>query len=214
MPSSKPAQDFVPIKEVRDGVVILKDGTHCMILLASSLNFALKSADEQQAIILQFQNFLNSLDFTTQILIQSRKLDIRPYIATLEDQLKEQNNELLKIQIREYIGFVRNFTESTNIMSKTFFVVIPYNAAPQVTGSSFGLGKLFGGGKKSTTEVKAEDQARFEELRSQLEQRVSVVQSGLVRTGIRVALLGTEEIVELYFKMFNPGETIHPAAQG
>lgn len=213
MPTSKTTQDFVPVKEIRDGVVILKDGTHCMALLCSSLNFALKSADEQQAIILQFQNFLNSLDFTAQMLIQSRKLDIGPYIATLEDQLKNQNNELLKIQIREYIGFIRNFTESTNIMSKTFFVVVPYSA-PQIGGGKRGLAKFLPFGNKTENQVKAEDQAQFEEIRSQLEQRISVVQGGLVRTGVRVAVLGTEELVELFFKMFNPGDTIHPAVQG
>ena len=125
----QPTQEFVPIKEVRDGIVVLKDGSYRAILLVSSINFALKGAGEQQAIIGQFQNFLNSLDFSVQIFIQSRRLDIRPYIALLEERVKEQTNDLMKIQIREYIGFIKNFTENTNIMSKSFFVTIPYSPA-------------------------------------------------------------------------------------
>src|SRR5258706_6548283 len=122
-------QEFVPIKEVRDGIVILKDGGMRSILLCSSLNFSLKSEDERNAILLQFQDFLNSLDFSIEILVQSRKLDIRPYLALLEEQEAKQTNNLLKIQVREYIEFVRNFTESTNIMTKHFFIVVPYSPA-------------------------------------------------------------------------------------
>ena len=210
MAGAKPTQDFVPIEEVRDGIAVLKDGTYVMVLICSSLNFALKSADEQQAIISQFQNFLNSLDFRVQIMIQSRRLDIRPYIATLEERLKDQPNELLKVQIREYIGFIKSFTESTAIMSKSFFVVVPYAPAGDITGKKGILGGIFGG-KKTTAADTAAEKARFEEHRTQLEQRAGVVQSGLVRTGVRVAALGTEELIELFFKMMNPGEVIHPA---
>jgi type IV secretory pathway VirB4 component len=123
---AKTTQEFVPIQEIRDGVVILKDGSMRAIILASSLNFALKSGDEQNAIISQFQNFLNSLDFSVQIFIQSKKLDIRPYIALLEERYKEQLTELMKIQTREYIEFIRTFVENSNIMTKGFFIVILY----------------------------------------------------------------------------------------
>src|SRR3989338_2073422 len=119
-------QDFVPIKEIRDGVVILKDGTMRMVLLVSSINFALKSTDEQTAILMQFQNFLNSLDFYIQIFVQSRRLDIRPYLRTLEERLVAQTTDLMKVQVREYIEFIRKFTETTDIMSKSFFFIIPY----------------------------------------------------------------------------------------
>ena len=124
---TKAAQDFVPVKEVRGGVIVLKDNTLVGVMLASSLNFALKSPDEQGAILSQFQNFLNSLDFTIQFFVQSRRLDIRPYLALLEDRLKAQTEELMKIQVTEYIEFVRTFTERTNIMTKHFFIVIPYS---------------------------------------------------------------------------------------
>ncbi len=197
-------QDFVPIKEIRDGVAVLKDGGMRAIIMASSLNFALKSADEQNAIILQFQNFINSLDFSIQIFIQSKKLDIRPYIALLEDRYKEQVNDLMKIQTREYIEFIRTFTEQVSIMSKSFFIVIPYSPSALNTKGST-ISKLLS--KKDEAITKMDN---FEENRSQLEQRIGVVEQGLVRCGIRVVPLGTEEMVELFYKIFNPGETEKP----
>ena len=124
--NKKASQDFVPVSEVRDGVVILKDGGMRAILMASSINFALKSDDEQTAFILQFQNFLNSLDFSCQIFVQSRQLDIRPYIATLEVAYKGQLDDLMRVQIREYIEFVKSFTETANIITKNSILVIPY----------------------------------------------------------------------------------------
>src|ERR1700733_14849784 len=109
--STKTTQEFVPIKEIRDGIAILNDGSLRSIVLASSLNFALKSSDEQNSIIFQFQNFLNSLDFSVQIFVQSKRLDIRPYIALLEGQYKEQTIELMKIQTREFIEFIKTFVD-------------------------------------------------------------------------------------------------------
>ena len=204
-PNTKTTQDFVPIQEIRDGIVVLKDGSMRSLVLASSLNFALKSSDEQNAIISQFQNFLNSLDFSVQIFIQSKRLDIRPYIALLEERYKEQVVELMKIQTREYIEFVRTFVENSSIMTKSFFIVIPYTP-PVLTASKNPISSIM---KKGTdSKILANDQ--FEEYRSQLEQRVGVVEQGLVRCGIRVAELGTEEVVELYYKIFNPGETEKP----
>ena len=206
--ASKTTQEFVPIQEIRDGVIILKSGGMRSIVLASSLNFALKSQDEQASILLQFQNFLNSLDFSVQIVVQSKKLDIRPYIALLEDRYKEQVSELMKIQVREYIEFVKAFVENTNIMSKSFFVVVPYDPIPQGISNNpltrILPGKNHGKDQKETAEL------QFRENRSQLEQRIAVVEQGLVRCGIRTAELGTEEVVELYYKLFNPGETEKP----
>jgi hypothetical protein len=200
----KPTQDFVPLKEVRDGFAILKDGSMRAIVMSSSLNFALKSQDEQNAILFQFQDFLNSLDFSIQIYIQSRKLDIRPYIALLEERKKEQTNDLLKIQTQEYIGFVKNFTDTTNIMTKSFFVVVPYSPAILQGGNGFGLFK------KNAAEQQKQADELFEENRAQLEERVAVVEQGLSRTGIRVVTLGSEEIIELFYKLFNPGDTEKP----
>src|SRR3989344_280631 len=135
-PTTNATQEFVPIKEVRDGIIILKDNSMRPVLLCSSINFSLKSSDEKQAILYQFQDFLNSLDFSIEIVTQSRKLDIRPYIALLEEREKNQTNELMKIQVREYIEFIKNFTENTNIMTKNFFLVVPYSPAILSTGTS------------------------------------------------------------------------------
>lgn len=208
---SKAAQDFVPVKEIRDGVVILKDGTMRMVLMASSVNLALKSADEQAGVLMQFQSFLNSLEFSTQIFIQSRRLDIRPYMKRLEERLQEEMNDLLKIQIREYMNFIKTVTQSTNIMNKLFLVVVPYAPAKSVTTSEGGdkrglLDNILG--KKPATKATLSKSAvdAFEEARSQLEQRAGIVSQGLSRTGVRIVPLGTEELTELYYHLFNPGE--------
>jgi type IV secretory pathway VirB4 component len=203
---NRATQDFVPVSEVRDGVVALKDGSLRAILLASSINFALKSEDEQTAFIIQFQNFLNSLDFSVQIFVQSRMLDIRPYVSTLEAAYKEQLDDLMRIQIREYIQFVKSFTEAANIMTKNFFVVVPYSPPTIAKGSGPASLLPFGKGKASIEQ----QNKSFEEQVSQLEQRISIVQQGLVRTGVRTVQLGTEEAIELLYKLFNPGEEGKP----
>lgn len=191
------------MSEVREGVIVMKDGSLRAVLLASSINFALKSEDEQTAFIVQFQNFLNSLDFSVQIFVQSRSLDIRPYVATLEEAYKNQLDELMRIQIREYITFVKSFTEAANIMTKNFFVVVPYSPpALSKTGTAL---SLFNRQKQSGDANKS-----FEELVTQLDQRIGIVQQGLVRTGVRTVQLGTEEAIELLYKMFNPGEEGKP----
>lgn len=212
--TAQATQDFVPIREIRDGVVVLKDGSLRMVLLVSSLNFALKSADEQTAILLQFQNFLNSLDFHIQIFIESRRLDIKPYLRTLEERLVAQTTDLMKVQVREYIEFIRKFTETTDIMSKSFFVVVPYSPPVLTAAGREGLLSRIipGRAKKSKQEVTAADSKDFDERRMQTEQRASVIEQGFGAIGLRVAQLGTEELVELYFKLFNPGETEAPTA--
>jgi type IV secretory pathway VirB4 component len=201
------AQEFVPIKEVRDGIVILKDGSLRALLMASSINLALKSQDEQQAIIGQFQNFLNSLEFPVQFFIESRDLDIRPYIALLEERYAAELDDLMKIQIREYIAFIKDFTERANIMAKNFFIVVPYDPALINRGAGSLVGSILPGGGDGNATLTDE---QFEQYRTQLEQRISVVEQGLVRTSVRVAKLGTEEVIELFYKLFNPGELEKP----
>ena len=206
----KATQEFVPIKEVRDGIIVLRDGGFRAVLMTSSLNFALKSEENQNAIISQFQNFLNSLDFSVQLFIESRKLDIRPYIALLEDRYKNQPSDLMKVQTREYIEFIKSFTETANIMTKTFFVIVPYSPAPlQGRGGVVGLAGRFLT-RKEAEEKHEKKQDVFEENRSQILQRLSVVEQGLVRCGIRAVQLGTEEVVELFYKIFNPGDMEKP----
>jgi len=201
----KAAQEFVPLKDIRDGVLVLKNGSLRLVMMVSSLNFALKSIDEQTGILLQFQNFLNSLDFSCQIFIQSRELDIRPYLQILSERTDEQENELIRIQIREYVEFIKNFTSSISIMTKNFFVVIPYEISQvQVKGTGV-IGRFT---KKETSSPTAEE--RFEESKLQLEQRALIVEQGLASTGVRTARLGTEELIELFYKNFNPGEIHKP----
>ncbi|MES2224003.1 MAG: hypothetical protein V4469_03690 [Patescibacteria group bacterium] len=205
MPTTgKSSQDFIPIKEIRDGVVVLKDNSIRGVVMTSSVNFALKSADEQNAIIYQFQNFLNSINFSIQIFAQSRRLDIRPYIALLETVERDQENELLKVQTKEYIEFIKTFTTSVNIMTKSFFIVVSYT--PAIIQNQKSFFSFFGKGNNAQTQ-KTEN---FEENRTQLLQRMEVVMAGLTRLGVRAVPLGTEELVELYYKLFNPGDTEKP----
>lgn len=205
---SKATQEFVPIQDIRDGIVTLKDGSMRMILMASSINFALKSEDEQAAVLLQFQNFLNSLEFSLQIFVESRRLDIRPYLAHLKERLKAQVSDLMRIQVQEYIDFIKGFVEDADIMTKTFFIVIPYSRKGLSVKGASPLGAFFT--KKTTAEQREKELEAFEEVRSQLEQRANVVRQGLARTGVRVVALGTEEVTELYYKFFNPGEAETP----
>jgi len=200
-------QNFVPIKEVRDGILVLKDGSMRAILMTSSTNFALKSEDEQKSIIFQFQNFLNSINFDIQISIQSRKLDIRPYVNLLEQREKEQTNDLMKIQTKEYIEFIKTFTEQANIMTKRFFITIPY------TPASITLGKNSKSSIFASKKNVVDKEATFVENRSQLEQRVDVVLQGIARTGIRAVQLGTEEVIEVFYQLFNPGEVEKPITE-
>ncbi len=202
--NAKASQDFVPIKAIQDGVVVLKDGGLRAILMASSVNLSLKSEDEQTAIIMQFQNFLNTLDFSLQICVQSRKFNITSYVGLLEERLKEQSEPLLKIQTEEYIKFIKEFTESTNIMTKHFFLVIPLQPLQSVSGSATGLlDKVLPTNKKENL---AEKEKAFSEERSQLEQRVALTVQGLSRLGIRTVQLKTEDEVELFYRVFNPGD--------
>lgn len=206
--NARAAQEFVPIQEVKNGVIVLKDGGLRAILIASSINLSLKSSEEQEAIINQFQSFLNGLDFSTQIVMQSRRLDIRPYLLMLEARLKDQTEQLLKIQTREYIDFIRSFTDEVNIMTKTFFVIVPYSTTLIKSNGGVLEGLLGGTTPKKQVEdtKKAIDLADFEEKRSQLDQRVGVIIEGLSGLGIRSSQLNTEEVVELFYKTFNPGD--------
>ena len=202
--STKPTRDIVEAAEIRDGVLILKDGSLRAILMASSINFSLKSSDEQDAIVLQYQNFLNSLDFSVEFLIQSRLLNIEPYLETLRTRLKTEFNELMKIQITEYIEFVRTFVESANIVSKNFYVVVPFTPVTlyKKGGVRATFASLFGTQQAGTT-LKEEN---FKEYTTQLYQRVDAVRQGLIRTGVRMVPLNTEELIELLYSLYNPGE--------
>jgi len=202
-----PVQQKIIIDDIQEGVVVLAGGGGLRaILMTSSTNFALKSADEQDALISKYQMFLNSLDFSLQILIISRQLDISDYLAALDQKSKEQPNELLKIQISEYIDFIKNLIDVSNIMSQSFFVVVPIANVEKKESEGL-LGKLnFLSSKKSSNENKSTD-----DLRAQLWQRVEYIVSGLAGMGLKSIPLNTQEITELFYHLYNMGATEKPA---
>ncbi len=203
MPTGVSAQQFLAIDTIREDIILLKDGGLRVILMCSSLNFALKSSDEQDAIIFQYQNFLNSLDFNLQFVIHSRRLNIVPYLEALQERQKEEDNELLKIQIAEYRDFIKTFVDMTNIMSKTFYVVIPFTPpllekAGLIRDISASLGLV------KERSINAGDS--FTEYKNQLWQRVETIIAGLQRFGVRSVPLNTEELIELFYGLYNPTE--------
>lgn len=198
----KPTQDLLPLEEIRDGVVILRDGTMRLVLLISSINFALKSQDEQDAIIYAYQEFLNSLDFPVQIVISSRKMDITPYLEQVKALREKQPNELLRLQMDEYVNFVDELVRGSSIMTKTFFVVIPF-AVTQSRQEGF-FSRMTKGIRGTAAGRKVSD-VEFDHNRTQLFQRAEQVATGLQGMGLRVVPLNTQELLELYYTMYNPG---------
>ena len=199
------SQEFIAIESVRDGVIVLKknEGLRA-VLMVSSLNFALKSEVEQDALVSQYENFLNSLDFPLQLAVQSRRLNIHPYLESLSQRQGEETNDLLKIQIGEYMEFVKTFVEMSHIVSKTFFAVVPFQpSVAERSGVFKSLSLLWGSsGKKAGSG----DEDEFDKFKNQLMQRVDAVSLGLRRLGLRVALLNTEELIELFYGLYNPTE--------
>ncbi len=204
--TSKASQQLISIKEVKDDVLILKDDSLRMVIMASSLNFALKSTEEQEAIILQYQNFLNSLDFHIQFFIQSRGLNIESYIDILKQKEQEQTDELLKIQTKEYIEFIREFVTATKIVTKSFYVVVPYTPTILETKKN-PVSDFFTNIFKKKQDQTTTPQEEFEKRKIQLQQRADVVIQGLARVGIRSMPLETEGLIELFHSLYNPGET-------
>ena len=150
----------------------------------------------------QYQNFLNSLDFSVQFAVHSRRLNIQPYLESLRERQKEEDNDLLKIQTGEYIEFVKTFVDMTNIMSKTFYAVVPFT--PTIAEKGGFWQKIFSGLGLGRRETNGE--GMFEEHKNQLWQRAEIVVAGLSRFGIRSAPLNTEELIELFYGLYNPTE--------
>jgi hypothetical protein len=197
MPNAS-TQNFLEIAEIREGVLVLKTGHIRSVLMVSSANFALKSQEEQEAIVFQFQNFLNSLDFPLQIVVQSRRLNITGYIDSLKALEANQQNQLLKEQTADYRGFVEQLIKGGSIMAKNFFVVVPFSLAEVVgevqkdTQQNKKIGKL------------SEDQ--FQRMKNQLWQRLEFTALGLRRAGLQVAPLNSEELIELFWSSHHPKE--------
>jgi hypothetical protein len=202
----KSAQDFVDVSEIKDNVVILKNGTLRAVLMVSSINFELKSSQEQEAIVASYQNFLNSLDFPVQVLVSSRRLDINPYLELLTEKEKTQENELLRFQIADYRNFIKNLVGASNIMTKTFYIVVPFALTEGQKETFLDKIKTSLNPKQAIIEKKME----FENFKSQLWQRVQHISSGLEGSGVRMVPLETKELIELFYNAYNP-TVIEPA---
>ncbi len=202
---SLPTQKFVEVKTIKDGVVQLKDGGLRKVLIVSGVNFDLKSEEEQNLILSSFQNFLNTLDFSVQFFIHSRKINVQNYLDFLKTRRDEEKNELLKIQIEEYGEFIHSFVEENPIINKTFFTIVPYDPI-KITTQAKGLMRLFKT-KSSPSGKNAEKEATEEKKRENIEQlnrRVEQVTAGLEQIGLRVTVLEDGELTELYYNLYNP----------
>ncbi len=206
-------QDFLEIQDIKEGVLILKNNDIRGILMVSSLNFALKSDEDQSAIVYAFQSFLNSLDFSCQIIAQSRKINITPYLDSLKALEEQQTNELLKIQTASYIEFIKNLVQGDAVMTKNFYVVVPY-ALTAILGvgavtKQFNFPKLFGeksakpGQPQNNTNISDED---FEKCKNQLWQRMEFLALGLKRCGLDSVPLTTPELIELLWALHHPDQ--------
>ncbi|MDP2967321.1 MAG: hypothetical protein Q8N87_02840 [bacterium] len=185
-------QQFLEIEQIREGILLLKNKSLRGVLMISSLNFALKSADEQQAIIYQFQNFLNSLDFPIEIVVQSRILNITGYLDKLKEIETAQKNELMKIQTAEYRKFISDLVVGRQILSKTFFVTIPFTLIE--------IPKI---GIKKEADF---SEGQFQRAKSQLWQRMEFAALGLRRCGLQCSFLNTLELIELFWSLYHPEE--------
>jgi hypothetical protein len=198
-------QGSIEIAGIKDGIVINKDGSYRLILLVAATNFALKSENEQNALIFQYQSFLNSLHFPIEIVIRSKRLDLTPYLAKIKAIAEKQPNELIQIQSMDYVDFVGKLITIANIMKKTFYVSISFTtiSAPKQVNV---FDKLFGTKSQVFDHIKISDQ-EFKNSTEKLFERANIVASGLGALGLHCSQLSTEEIIELFYEIYNPGES-------
>lgn len=201
--ASANTQSHLPISEIRDGVLLLKNGGVRIVLKTSSINFRLKSEEEQNAIILAYQGFLNSLDFPIQILIRSRKLDIDEYLINLSERSKTQENPVIQKQIIEYTEYIKKLVEYADIMEKRFYVVVPKDPSRRET---VGIWRQFLDTitPEDTLEKVRQRYSEFNSLKSAVQKNADVVIAGLERCNLRVEQLGTQELIELFYQIYNP----------
>ncbi len=200
-PKPGPAtQRFLDIAEIRDDIVIMKDGTVRAVLLVASINFALKSEDEQQAIIQAYMTFLNSLEYPIQISIQSRRMNIEAYMAALKEQETKSTNELLRAQIADYRNFVHELVELGEIMQKRFYVVISYDPVSNKRKNFFTrLSEAF-----SPTVAAKLNEKQLTDRRDQMARRVDIAVSQLASMNLQAVRLDTQSLIELYYNAYNP----------
>jgi hypothetical protein len=202
-------QDFLEIQDIKEGVLILKNSDIRGVMMVSSVNFALKSSDDQSAILYAFQSFLNSLDFSCQILVQSRKINITSYLDKLKKLEESQPSELLKIQTSSYISFIKDLVQGDSVMTKNFYIVVPY-AITAVLGTGaitkqFNVASMIGGNQGPSTKTQLNDE-EFEKCKNQLWQRMEFVALGLRRCELDSIPLTTPELIELFWSIHHPDE--------
>jgi hypothetical protein len=199
-PASSPTQKYLDVAEIKDDVIVLKSGALRSILAVSAINFDLKSTDEQEAIIGQYQNFLNSVDFPVQIIISSRKLDMRNYFDFITSKEKNQPSELLRLQLSEYRNFIEQLIQGSDIMEKNFYIIVPFSPIENKDTNFFSNISNIMNPQKNILEKRE----NFETYRNQLLQRVDHIIASLSGIGLRIAPLKTDEIIELLFDSYNP----------
>lgn len=195
-------QEFLEIKDIREGVLLLKNNAIRGILMVSSINFALKSDEEQSAIIYAYQTFLNSLDFSCQIIIQSRNINITPYLDGLKDLEEKQTGELLRQQTASYREFIKNLVKGDMIMTKNFYVVVPYSLMEVLGVGAVAKQFNFLKTKKEKEEQMKDDD--FQRCKSQIWQRMEFLAMGLRRCGLEAIPLTTPELIELFWSIHHP----------
>ena len=200
-------QNTLQIAEIRDGIVIMNDGSFRCVVMVKSINFDLMSPEEREAVEYSYQGFLNSLYFDIQIFIRSQKVDIRPYIDRLDKIRAEHDNMLLALLMEDYINYMADIAQQTNIMDKRFYVVIPFSSVPSVQqaitqSKNFftGLSGLFNNKEQRVVINEADLTKAKDELRN----RVQAVLSGLQQSGVQGLPLDTQELIELYYDSYNP----------
>lgn len=198
-----PSQKFLDITEIREDLLILKDGTLRAVLLVSSINFSLKSLDEQNAIVQAYMQFLNSLDFPIQIVIQSRRMNIDNYMAQLDEQRKTIENDLLKRQINDYQDFIKQLVKLGDIMQKRFYVVVPLDPATEKGTTQKGFFQRLGEIMSPTIAGKLSEK-KFEKLKFDLSLRVNQIIGGLSSMSLNAVSLDTQSLIELFYTVYNP----------
>ena len=193
-------QQYLDIAEIKEDTVVMRDGTLRAVILVSSINFALKSEDEQNAIISAYVSFLNNIDFPLQIVIQSRELNIDHYIDTLEQRGKEQTNELLKIQTAEYTQYIKELISMSKIMNKRFYIVVPYDPLSDKQKGFFA--RVFNLLRPAIL-IKTKGE-KFLRRRVELTRRIDNIINGLNSIGLNAVLLDTQSLIELYYNTYNP----------
>ncbi len=196
-PKSTSTQSFIPIKEIKDGIVVLKNGTFRTVILIRGGDFELKSENEQNAIVASYQQFLNSLEFPLQIVVKSHKKDLKPYIASLREYEANQKNQALRMQISDYTDFIEKLMEISNIMTKEFYVIVPH--------SPFGDQKENKGGLFSFFKKGIVSDASFEKNKVVILERTDTIISHLSSLSLGAVQLNTRELIEFFYGVYNPG---------